>query len=102
MPTFSFTARDSAGQWHNGTEAAESMAALASAFRARRWSLVKAEPAEEESSGGAKRGLGILPPTSLDVEFGLKMLANMLKGGLTLMSALKTCADQARRPRMAV
>ncbi len=29
------------------------------------------------------------------------MLANMLEGGLTLMAALKTCADQARRPKMA-
>ena len=44
------------------------MGALATAFRARRWSLVKAEPAAEETADGRKRGFGILPTTSLDVE----------------------------------
>ena len=100
MPTFTFTARDAAGQWHNGSQGADSPAALAAALRTRGWLLVKAE-AEEAAAAPARRH-GILSPTSFDVEMGLRMLANMLGGGLTLMAALKTCSEQARRPRMAV
>ena len=68
----------------------------------RGWSLVNAQPTKDEDlSGVTKRRRGILPPASIDIELGLRMLANMLDGGLTLMAALKTCADQARRARMA-
>ncbi len=104
MPTFQFTARDTTGKWHNGTEAADTSAALAGVLRARGLSLVKAEQATSKQKAvqsGSRRGWGILPPASLDVELGLLMLANMLDGGLTLLSALKTCADQSRRVRMA-
>ena len=104
MPTFQFNARDTAGKWHKGSQAAESSAELAGALRAKGLSLVSAEQAtkkEEAAQSRSQRGWGILPPTSLDVELGLLMLANMLDGGLTLMSALKTCADQSRRVRMA-
>jgi len=102
MPTFTFNARDTRGEWHKGTLAAENSAALAGTIRARGWALVNAAVAEEDAAGTSRRrGWGILPPASLDVELGLRMIANMLDGGLTLMSALKTCADQARRPNMA-
>jgi type IV pilus assembly protein PilC len=104
MPNFTFTARDTAGKWHNGVQAADNTSALASVFRARGWSLVRATPADSSSANAPrsnKRRRGILPVTSLDVEFGLRMLANMLDGGLTLMAALKTCSEQARRQRMA-
>jgi len=104
MPNFTFTARDKHGQWHNGTQAADSAAALALAIRALGWSLVNARPAEGAAvaapGSAPKRRIGILPPAGLDVEFGLRMLANMLEGGVTLLAALKTCADQARRVRM--
>jgi type II secretory pathway component PulF len=101
MPTFTFNARDNRGQWHKGTLVAESPAALAGALRGRGLSLVNAKHASDPASTPSKRRRGILPPASLDVELGLRMIANMLDGGLTLMSALKTCADQSRRARMA-
>ena len=109
MPTFTFTARDAGGQWHNGTQAADNTGALAAALRARSLSLVKAQLSNAAAPGAASNAVGmsrprrrgILSGNSLDVEMGLQMLANMLEGGLTLMSALKTCAEQARRPRMA-
>ena len=105
MPNYTFTARDGSGQWHNGTLAADSASDLAGTIRARGWSLVKAETAndaEEAAPGKSRfRRRGILPATSFDVEMGLRMLSIMLDGGLTLMSSLKTCADQARRPHMA-
>jgi type IV pilus assembly protein PilC len=44
----------------------------------------------------------MLPATGFDTELGLRQLATMLEGGLTLTTALKTCADQARRPAMAL
>lgn len=102
MPTFTFTARDTSGKWHKGTETADNSSGLAGVLRGRGLSLVTAQASEKEgSSAKSRRGLGILPPTSLDIELGLQMIANMLDGGLTLMAALKTCADQARRVRMA-
>jgi type IV pilus assembly protein PilC len=101
MPTFSFTARDTAGQWHKGTEAAADLGALAGALRTRGWSLVKAQASAGAAATTSQRRRGFLSPGSLDIEIGLSMMANMLDGGLTLLSSLKTCADQARRPSMA-
>lgn len=102
MPTFTFTARDTSGKWHKGTETADNSSGLAGALRGRGLSLVTAQAAEgEKSDAKPGRGWGILPPMGLDIELGLLMIANMLDGGLTLMAALKTCADQARRVRMA-
>lgn len=104
MPSFQFTARDTAGKWHQGVQIADNSAALGGMLRARGLSLVKAKQARGDGEDGATRstrGLGFLPPTSLDIELGLLMLASMLGAGLTLLGALKTCADQARRVRMA-
>jgi type IV pilus assembly protein PilC len=100
MPNYTFTARDTTGRWHKGTQVADNSSALAGNMRTRGWALVSAKAVEVESNEPAARPRGILPATELDVEMGLRMLANMLDGGLTLMSALKTCADQARRARM--
>lgn len=100
MPNFTFTARDGAGQWHNGSLVAENATELAGVFRAKGWSLVKADVEVAVSTRVRRRG--ILSPKSFDVEIGLSMISHMLSGGLPLMSALKTCSDQARRPRMAV
>jgi len=103
MPTFSFSARDTRGQWHRGILAADSSSALAGMLRARGLSLVSAKPAAAAATDahGRKKRIAILPATSLDVEMGLRMLANMLDGGITLLSALKTCSEQARRAQMA-
>jgi type II secretory pathway component PulF len=105
MPTFSFTARDAAGRWHNGTQIAESTGDLAGVIRARGWALVKAEATADagnaDDTSKKSRGRGIRPARSLDVELGLRMLSTMLEGGLTLLASLKTCADQAAKPRMA-
>ena len=39
--------------------------------------------------------------TPLDLELGLRQLSSMLRAGLPLLPALRTCADQARRRRAA-
>jgi len=101
MPNFTFNARDARGQWHKGILAADTPSALAGVLRARGLSLVNAQQTKEQAVVRRKRPRGILGPKSLDVELGLRMMANMLDGGLTLLAALQTCADQARRPRMA-
>ena len=41
----------------------------------------------------------LLPMTSFDVEMGLRQLASMLKSGVSLLMALETVSEQARRPR---
>ncbi|MGA2500859.1 MAG: type II secretion system F family protein [Tepidisphaeraceae bacterium] len=102
MPTFTFTARDASGKWHNGAQAADTPTALAGALRTRGLSLVNAAPSDAPATPAARKlRRGILPPTSLDIELGLRMLANMLQGGLTLLAGLKTCVEQSRRARMA-
>ncbi len=58
MPTFSFTARDAAGQWHNGTQAADSPGALAVALRARSLSLIKAQLTASAATTDASRCAG--------------------------------------------
>lgn len=42
-----------------------------------------------------------MPPSSLDLELGLRQLASMLRAGLSLLPALRTAADQARSRRPA-
>ena len=101
MPTFSYNARDNRGQWHKGTLAADNPAGLAGALRARGLSLINAQAADDAPANAPRRRRGILPAQGIDIELGLRMLATMVDSGLTLMSALKTCAEQARRQSMA-
>jgi type IV pilus assembly protein PilC len=116
MPSFSFTARDAFGAVRTGFQSAESPAALAAELRASGLVVVDLRPEEAAAAPGAAGGPGagagaglgdalnparLLPATAFDVELGLRMLASMLRSGLTLLSALRTAADQARRPRMA-
>jgi type IV pilus assembly protein PilC len=41
-----------------------------------------------------------LPPRSADVELSLQQMAVLLRGGLTLLTSIRTVGDQARRYRM--
>src|SRR5688572_11026903 len=104
MPSFRFTARDNSGRTTSGVAASGSAMSLAGELRQRGLLVLDVQPDAEVSSKISSfsiNPLDWLPATSFDVEIGMQQLASMLRSGLTLLSALKTVADQARRPRMA-
>jgi type IV pilus assembly protein PilC len=103
MPSFRFTARDNSGRTTSGVAASGSAMSLAGELRQRGLLVLDVQPDAQVSvaSSFSLNPLDWLPPTSFDVEIGMQQLASMLRSGLTLLSALKTVADQARRPRMA-
>jgi len=103
MPSFRFTARDNSGRTTSGVAASGSAMSLAGELRQRGLLVLDVQPDAEASSAVSfsLNPFDWLPPTSFDVEIGLQQLSSMLRSGLTLLSGLKTVADQARRPRMA-
>jgi len=99
MPTFTYTARDSSSQLRRGVEEAVSPAALVGVLRSRGWLVTEVKPGKPVSKLSLNP-LTYLPPRSLDIEMSLQQLAIMIRSGLTLLSALRTVAEQSRRWRM--
>lgn len=105
MPDFAFAARDTNGQPHSGVLSANSAGDLVTQLRGRGWVVVNVAGAEAPGFSGARLLAALQPvqwlrPAPLDVELGCKQLGTMLRSGLTLLMALRTAAEQARRPSM--
>ncbi len=106
MPSFIFNARDAGGHSQAGTLAAASAAQAVSDLRGRGWIVLDVRQGRRSWPGLGQLAEWLnprywIPPTRLDVEMGLQQLATMIRSGLNLLSALRTAAEQARRPRMA-
>lgn len=103
MPTFRYLTRDPSGAAQSGTIAAGSREMLTSELRGRGLLVVDVEPVAESAPRGAVtwRPATWLRATGFDVELGFQQLATMLHSGLSLLAALRTVADQARRVRAA-
>jgi type II secretory pathway component PulF len=103
MPTFRYLTRDPSGAAQSGTLAAGSREMLTSELRGRGLLVVDVEPVAESAPRGAVtwRPATWLRATGFDVELGFQQLATMLHSGLSLLAALRTVADQARRVRAA-
>ena len=103
MATFQYSARNSQGEPQQGVASAGTAEALAGELRQRGLLVLRIEPvaAPETASAFSLNPLSWLPPTSFDIEIGLQQLAAMLHSGLTLLTALRTVAEQARRHRAA-
>jgi len=102
MPTFTYQARDAQGRTQRGELAASDSAALATQLRGRGLIILELKPSAPAKPPEAEKApLISLPVTMLDIELGLLQISSMLRSGLTLLSALRTAADQARRPKMA-
>ena len=106
MPEFSFTARDKDGRPQTGVLAADSPSQLAAELRGRGWIVIDVEDSDQPTARLVQLSvwanpLSWLPATRLDVELGLQQLSTMLRSGLTLLSALRTAAEQSRRRAMA-
>ncbi len=105
MPLFAFDARTGGGQARRGTEEAMDAQALVGALRQRGWLVVNVRAAPPNLPGLLARLHRLSPSTwlptrSVDVELSLQQLAVMLRSGLTLLAALKTVAEYARRGSM--
>lgn len=109
MPQYTYLARDAAGRNQSGTLAADSVRQIADQLRGRGWIVVDIRAAASRSRQWLARLQLVhllrprrwLPATQLDVQLGLGQLATMLRSGLTLLAALRTAAEQSRRPAMA-
>src|SRR5262245_5219738 len=99
MPVFAFQARSATGRPQSGREEASSAAALAGMLKSRGLLVISVQPAASSESAISFNPLSWLPPRSMDIEIALQQLAVMLRSGLTLLSALRTAAEQSRRRR---
>ncbi len=105
MSSFSFVARDSHGQVQRGNLDAASASAMAGNLRERGWLIIDIRPVGGQTAGlsdqvAVLNPLRYLPPRSADVELSLHQLAVMLRGGLTLLTAIRTAAEQSGRVTM--
>lgn len=100
MPAYTYSARDSSGASQTGTLTAASVELLSADLRSRGMLVLKVEPVAEEQRGRISLDPRTwLPMTSFDVEIGFQQMASMITSGLSLLLALRTVAEQARRPR---
>ncbi|RYD55922.1 MAG: type II secretion system F family protein, partial [Verrucomicrobiaceae bacterium] len=104
MPTFRYLTRDTSGLSQSGTLTASNMEMLTAELRRRGLLVLDVEVVDSVSKKltVTANPLTWLAATSLDVEMGFQQLASMLHSGLSLLSALRTVAEQARRVRAAI
>ena len=97
MASFAFTARDDVGQTQTGVIDAPSAALVASQLRDRGWIVLNVnQEAGLEASAPSKSLLGrLFRPRSIQIELSLRQLAVMLRGGISLLSAMQTLATQS-------
>ena len=98
MPNFAFVARHEAGETSTGAIDAATAFMVASQLRTRGWVLVKLEEqltSTSNSSNGGNWLKSLLGPRNVQVELSLRQLAVMLRGGISLLSAMQTIATQS-------
>ena len=103
MAEFQYSARDARGALQQGVATAGSAETLAAELRSQGFLILKIAPVAppERQPAFSFSPLAWLPMTRFDVEVGFQQLAAMLHSGLTLLVALRTVAEQARRARAA-
>ncbi len=98
MPTFAYLARDDAGQNRSGSIEAANASIVASQLRTRGWIVVTLEEQDGAVNGngiGANSFKTLFAPRGIHVELSLRQLAVMLRGGISLLSAMQTIATQS-------
>ena len=103
MPTFRYLTRDTSGVSQDGTLTASSREMLSAELRGRGLLVLEVEQVEDRHSRSVITWNPVtwLPAKSFDVEMGFQQLSAMLNSGLSLLGALRTVAEQARRVRAA-
>lgn len=97
MTAFEFHARDSSGQTQTGLIESGSPSAVAAQLRERGWRVVQIRQQQEGRTAGISPGWldGLRGPRAVHVELSLRQLAVMLRGGISLLSAMQTIATQS-------
>ncbi|MDG2222244.1 MAG: type II secretion system F family protein, partial [Rubripirellula sp.] len=98
MPSFAFVARDESGQPRSGVIDATNATTVASLLRGRGWIVVNLEEQADEGNSAPQSGQFLRffrAPRSVHVELSLRQLAVMLRGGISLLSAMHTLASQS-------
>lgn len=97
MATFAFSARDESGQTQTGVVDATSASMVVSQLRDRGWMVLKIAQQLDATGASKSPGLldGLMGPRSVHVELSLRQLAVMLRGGISLLSAMQTVATQS-------
>ena len=103
MAAFQYSARDRLGALREGVAAAATAEALAGELRGQGLLVLRIDPAasRERAPAFSFSPFAWLPAARFDIEVGFQQLAAMLHSGLTLLVALRTVAEQARRARAA-
>jgi len=105
MPLFDYIARDTTGRPQRGTLDSANAQAAAQVLRGRGWRLLKVTAQRREDKAWQPFTQMINPsnwmPIRLaDVELSLSQLGVMLRSGLTLLTALRTVAEQSSKARL--
>lgn len=102
MTRFTYVARSRDGRTLQGSREAGSEAMVLDHLRASGLLVIAIKPARLAES--VRRDLGLwrlLRPRPVDIEVELRQVATMLRSGLPLLSALRTCAAQSERRSLA-
>ena len=105
MPEFAYIARTPEGRSRSGTLFSNGLTEALNDLRGRGWIVLDVQVARQ-AAGSLRNAVfwmnpvNWLPATRFDVEMGLQQLATMVRGGLTLLSSLKTASEQVRRSAM--
>ena len=103
MADYQYSARDRRGALREGVATAATAEALAGELRGQGLLILRIDPVAPPArvSTFSFSPCAWLPTSRFDVEIGFQQLAAMLHSGLTLLVALRTVAEQARRARAA-
>jgi type II secretory pathway component PulF len=103
MVRFEYRARADDGRAVDGAREAVSREQLLGQLRAQGLLVLRIDAPEEARAPAAWRRVRtwLQPPRRVDVELELRQLAFLLRSGLPLLAALRTCARQSARPSLA-
>jgi type IV pilus assembly protein PilC len=96
MPTFAWVARDEHGRTQRGRRDAVSEREVASALRAD--GLLPVEVRGAAALPFWRRPIHLFGPSPIELEMQLRQLGFMLRTGLSLLAALRVCAEQGSSP----
>lgn len=98
MPAFTFSARDFSGQTHHGTLEAAAAGQAIQQLRERGWLVLRVaeqQRADRPAISWEPYLERLSQPRAITVELSLRQLAVMLRGGISLLAALETVAEQS-------
>jgi type IV pilus assembly protein PilC len=105
MASFTYLARDPGGRTQRGQSTAVDASSVAASLRQRGWMVIDVRAAMSASPTAGQQLAQLsparwMPIRSADIELSLHQLAVLLRGGLTLLAAIRAITEQTRRYRL--